>query len=175
MTVKALAASALVACATWAVPSSHAADLGYGGVPSDRYSSAYEDPRYRDIYGAPRKAESYPEPEVDERAPPRRVYEPDYRPAPPRYGFAPPPRQRFACAPRREIRHQLAAAGWFDFRPVAVRPNVAVVHARRGNGELFLLNVDRCTGEVVHARPLGRFVGRPYAAGPRPWDRPYFR
>ena len=29
-----------------------AADLGYGDY-SDRYRSAYEDPRYRDLYGPP--------------------------------------------------------------------------------------------------------------------------
>lgn len=174
MTVKSLMACTLVACATLIPVVTQAADLDYGGAPTDRYS-AYDDPRYADIYGTRPTRETYPDPDALDRAPPPRRFVPQERPVPPRYSYAPAPHVAPACAPRREIRDRLAAEGWFDFRPVAVRPNVAVVHARRGRGALFLLNVDRCTGAVVHARPLDRGIGGPYAFAPRRWDRAYYR
>ena len=45
-----LAAGAFAAALVAGVIPAFAADLDYGRAPTDRYSSAYEDPRYRDLY-----------------------------------------------------------------------------------------------------------------------------
>jgi hypothetical protein len=156
-----------------------AADLGYNYSPSDRYSSPYDDPRYRDLYGTPpRYAERYEDEERTYREPapapkygyrdededdlfgPRRYAE-DYR-----YGRG--------CVPRYEIKRNLIRDGWHDFHALELRPGTASVRARRPNGKLFELRVDRCTGDVVDARPVDRFVPGPYAYGPRRWQRPYY-
>lgn len=51
---------------------------------------------------------------------------------------------------------------------------IATVHARRPSGRLFVLTIDRCSGEIVSAQPLEARPG-PYAYGPQPrrWDRSY--
>jgi hypothetical protein len=162
-----LAAGVLAAVAA-NVPSARAADLDYG--QPDRYSSPYDDPRYRDLYGEPpRYSERY---EYKEHG---------HKPVPPyAYKDADPP--RFAenygynrdCLPRHEIRYRLQSEGWNDFHALEVRPDIALLRARRPNGDTYDLKVDRCTGHVVSTRLIDRYVPGPYAHGPRRWSRPFF-
>jgi hypothetical protein len=162
-----------------------AADLDYGPVP-DRYSSAYEDPRYRDLY-APEPPPAYhyePRPYVAVPAPPVPA------PVPHGYVYRDNGPDRFAewgpdddwrygagCLPRREIKRRLVDEGWHDFHDLDIARNVARVKARRPNGDLFVLKVDRCNGDVLHADVLERGGPGPYAwrgEPPRPYGRPYY-
>ncbi len=150
-----------------------AADL-YGEPPPDRYGSAYDDPRYSDIYKYP-KGPAY----APYAAPGPRVYREDesydYDPGPRRYSYVEPaPPYGARCLPREVVKERLHAHGWHDFHRADLRGEIATVHARRPSGRLFLLSIDRCSGEVVDARPLeGRPFG-PYAyGGPRRWERFY--
>ena len=77
------------------------------------------------------------------------------------------------CVPRAEIRHALKADGWYDFHDVELLGEVALLRARRPSGRLFDLRVDRCSGEIVSARPLDRRAYGPYAYGPRRQWRTY--
>lgn len=134
-----------------AVPA-NAADLDHGYPPG----SAYDDRRYSDIYRHPA-----PQP-----PPPPRYSEPYYAspPTPPPYAYrepqhyAPPPPYRNEgriagnCLPRHVIRDRLESRGWHDFHDPQVDGNVAHIRARRPNGNLFDLTVDRCSGEVLQAQ-----------------------
>jgi hypothetical protein len=180
-----LAAGLLAAAVT--SNAAKAADLDEG-PPPDRYGSAYEDPRYADIYRYPRPPAYAPPPGPPPGyyggpVPRERVYrddEDDYGRddrGPPRYSNA-QPRRPYAggCVPREQVKAQLAQQGWQDFHDGAIRGEVATVHARRPSGRLFLLTLDRCSGEVVNARPLEPRPYGPYAYGgppPRRWDRAY--
>lgn len=134
----------------------------------DKYgqgSSPYDDPRYADVY-------QYPAPPAPPRyAEPTPGYEPreerpytylDEAPSPDRdrYGYLRPMRpHRYrhaepSCIPHEEIRRSLFAEGWRDFRDLELRGETAVVQARRPNGRLYTLRVDRCSGEIVNAQPL---------------------
>ncbi len=145
-----------------------AADLDYGRLPADRYSDAYEDPRYRDLYA--------PEPPRRYSAAPR--YEPGYEPGydrghpvPPGYVYrnAPPRYGQAECLPREAVRDRLTSEGWRNFQGLDLRGNVARIEARRPNGDLYALNLDRCSGEIVGSRLIERSGARPYAYedGPR--------
>lgn len=155
-----------------------AADLGYGD-PTDRYRSAYEDPRYSDLYGPPpgRVSRRYVEKEeIEERYADVDDDYDDKRLAPPPrvYGYA----DRFAaydCTPRHVIRDRLYRQGWNDFQEIDLRPGVAIVEARRPNGMPYRLKIDRCSGNVVSARPLAPAPSVPYAYGPRRYYDPYLR
>ncbi len=110
------------------------------------------------------------------------LYEPPYD----EYGEGPPPPDDFEppyppayadgrCIPREEARDRLRAAGCRGFHDVEPHDRVVLVKARRPSGRMFELTIDRCSGEVVDARPLYRRWGR-FAGGPRRhWDRrPYY-
>jgi hypothetical protein len=172
-----LAAGLAVAMSTGAA---FAADLDDDGPPPYRRGSAYDDPRYSDIYRYPDRP---PPPAYVAPRPPAAVYrdeDDDYGPPPRRYpgaGYA------AHCVPRAEIKHRLLSEGWRDFHDPDLRGDLASVRARRPSGRLFDLTIDRCTGQIVNARPLeprpygpyaSRFYG-PYAYGapPRRWERPY--
>jgi len=178
-----LAASLLAGALT--TTGAKAADLDEGPPPG-RYGSAYDDPRYADIYKYPRPPAYAPPPGPVYGGPPiprERVYRDrdDYYDrgddrAPRRYSYA-EPRRPYAegCVPREEVKERLLRQGWQDFHDGSVRGDVATVHARRPSGRPFLLTIDRCSGDIVSARPLeGRPYG-PYAydAPPRRWDRAY--
>jgi hypothetical protein len=170
-----LLAASVFAVVSATMPSARAADLGYDRSPADNYSSPYDDPRYRDLYSAPppRYAERYEYRERTYREPvPGYAYRDDRYLAPDR--FAEDYRPRPGCLPRYEIRQGLAREGWHDFQALELRPDIALLRARRPNGALFDLKVDRCSGAVVDAHPIGGYVPGPYAYGPRRWDRPYF-
>ena len=169
-----LLAAGLIAAVAVSAPGVRAADLQYG--PGDRYSSPYDDPRYRDQYGpSPRETQRYTYEERTYRppVPPYNAYRHDeYVPEPGRYAED----HRFGaqCLPRHEARRRLRDEGWGDFHDLELRPDAAVLRARRPNGDLYDLRVDRCTGAVVHARPVEHAVPGPFAFGPRRWARPYF-
>ncbi len=153
-----------------------AADLDYRTVPSpDRYSQAYEDPRYRDLYG--------PEPRAYSHVPPQ--YVPAPHPVPDAYvyrdGYGPRDRvddRRYgeACLPRSEVKRRLVEGGWHDFLDLDSSGHVTRVKARRNNGDLFGLKVDRCNGEVLRADLIERGGIGPYAYGgsSRRYERPYY-
>jgi hypothetical protein len=116
------------------------------------------------------------------------LYEPPYDiygegPPPPRDRYAdvpddfePPYPPRYAergCIPREEARDRLRDAGWYDFHALEPREDVVLVKARRGRGRLFDLTIDRCTGEIVDAKPLHARRWGPYALGPRRHWAPY--
>lgn len=80
-----------------------------------------------------------------------------------RYGDRPEYEERYRetrarvhddCVPREVVRRRLHADGWSDFEVPEPRGAYVVVDARRPNGRLFSLRIDRCSGEVVLARPL---------------------
>jgi hypothetical protein len=153
-------------------------DYGYGPVP-DRYASAYEDPRYRDLYApAPPPAYRYqPRPYAPGPVPPGYVYR-DH--APDRFAeWGPGDDWRYGpgCLPRHEIKERLVAEGWRDFYDLEIARSFARVKARRPNGDLFALKVERCNGQVVRADLLERYGAGPYAwqGQPRPYEtRPYY-
>jgi hypothetical protein len=179
-----LAAGLLAAAAA---TGAQAADL-YDDPPPGRYGSAYEDPRYADIYKYPAPPpyvvpppRPYPGPYAGPPIPRERVYREEYYE---RNGYEGPrrhsyldPRRPYAghCLPRELIKEQLLRDGWHDFHDRDVQGDIVTIRARRPNGRLFALAVDRCTGEIVNADPLEprRFGPYAYGPGPRRWDRPY--
>jgi hypothetical protein len=174
-----LLAGGLLAALAAGAPGAQAADLEYDH--RDRHSSPYDDPRYRDLYGpAPRTTQRYSYEERTYRppVPPHTVYRDDtYRdddevPESRRYAEG----YRFGahCLPRREIRRRLRDDGWGEIHDLELKSDVAILRARRLNGELYDLRIDRCTGAIVHARPLEHAVPGPFAYGPRRWPRRYF-
>jgi hypothetical protein len=174
-----LTATVLAAAVLLGACPAAAADLDYGYVPPpDKYGSAYDDPRYRDLYGPepPRAYRFEPRPYVAAPPPPGPI--PPGRVYPDRFAeWGPDPDWRFAegCLPRREIRRRLHDEGWFDFHDLEIFRSVARVNARRPNGDLFRLKVDRCNGDILRADPIDRHGPGPYAwrYGPRGHDRPY--
>ncbi len=179
MTRPLLAIAALAAGLGLAAEAGRAADLDYRTVPRERYGSAYEDPRYADIYGPSHQRNTYPHQygsPYAERVPV--PSEPVYRD--PRYGD---PRQyaevqppnyghRTGCLSRPQVRRELERQGWSGFFDAEPRGEIAAVKARRNDGRVFALQVDRCSGEIVDARPLSPGYG-PYAGVPRRYD-PYY-
>jgi len=132
---------------------------------------------------------------------PEEAYEPAYQqhPAPRGKGFAEPPyaqgpiprgkgfaepvyvapryveRVDVVCVPRRVVRRRLRLQGWKGFRNFEPRGPVILMNARRrGTGRPFALAVDRCSGEILSARPLYGPRLAPVAGGPpRRWPAPY--
>ncbi len=154
-----------------------AADL-YNSYPYPRTGSAYDDPRYADLYGGPP-----PPARHDERfAPP---YKPphDYRyshpvPSEPIYRdqyprrFSEAPRDHRAysagpqCLAKDDISINLEREGWREFHdPQVIDRGTAFVKATR-HGRTFQLKLDRCSGDIIAARPLDR--RGPYADYERP-------
>lgn len=123
----------------------------YSGQYSGQHSGQYSDP-YSGPYSG-RTSDRY-----DERP---HAYQDDAPPVPrDRYGYLRPirpPHQHDAqpgCLPHGEIRRSLVSEGWRDFQDFEPRGDIAVVRARRPNGQLYSLKVNRCSGDIVHARPL---------------------
>jgi hypothetical protein len=149
-----LAAALAVAMSTGAA---FAADLDDDGPRWDKRGSAYNDPRYADTYKYPDR----PRPPYAGKYPPpphagyRDDDDDDYGPPPRRFSYADRGlAYREPCVPRAEIKHRLLSAGWHDFHDPDLRGDLASVRARRPSGRLFDLTIDRCTGEIVNARPL---------------------
>ena len=174
----------------------------YGSSPYDdpRYRDLYgddepappraADPRYSaPRYAAPRTIEPrYDKPRYGEP----RYGDPggdDYRPYPPSTkdnGYLPPmqdPPARYSqaprfdrdanCLPRREVHARLAAGGWSSFHDIDIRGRIAYLKAQRPSGQLFDLEIDRCTGGIIAAHRL-EAPERPYAWRQPPYsDRRY--
>ena len=172
-----LAAGAVAAVLFAGTAGSRAADLDYGRVPTDRYSEAYEDPRYRDLYAPAPPRQYSAAPHYQPRYEPG--YDPGYapgHPVPPGYVYRDNPPQRYGqggCLPRELVKERLLSEGWGNFQDLELRGEVAHIHARRPNGDLFALKVDRCSGQIVNSRLIARGGLGPYAYedGPR---RPYY-
>ena len=164
-----LAAGVFAAAVVAGAAGTRAADLDYGRVPTDRTSEAYEDPRYRDLYA----------PEPPRRYGTAPYYQPRYQPGyspghpvPPGYVYRDNAPYRYGqngCAPREAIRERLLSEGWGNFQDLELRGDVARINARRPNGDLYSLQVDRCSGEIVNSRLIARGGVGPYAYddGPR--------
>lgn len=64
-----------------------------------------------------------------------------------------PPRRIVAeCLSKFDIRHALKRQGFHDYDAVELRGEVAFMLARNDEGRRFELEVDSCTGEVIHAQ-----------------------
>lgn len=138
-----------------------------------RAGSLYEDQHYSDMDADPPP----PHPQYGSRYAEPRGYPPSYRDQPylapmnpPRYSEA--PRYDRECLPRREIRARLNAEGWGGFHDIDIRGPVAYVKVDRPDGQLYHLEVDRCTGRVITARRIG-YAERPYAHREPPRYRGY--
>jgi hypothetical protein len=153
LTASTLFATVAMAAAAAVSPASAADIYDRGRVTS------YEDPRYADIY-------THPEPPRP-LGPPRREY---LAPMPPQYfeghRFDGPRRHSSApggnCASHHEIRRDLTEQGWSEFTDIELRGASALIEARRPNGNLYQLKIDRCSGEIQNAQRLGD-QRRPYA------------
>jgi hypothetical protein len=166
MSMRIVAASAIAALHLAAAPAAPAADLAGDPYGDDYYAESYYDSREKDVvreeevYKHRRYSERHSYADHEPLPPPRQVWDGA------RYGGR-------ACIPRGEIRHALRAHGWYDFHDVELRGEIAVLRARRDSGRFFDLHVDRCSGEVVSARPLERRAYAPFAPGPRRYWRTY--
>jgi hypothetical protein len=177
MSARLAAASAVAASFLALVQPAVSADLyapPHGGAGyDDRYGDAYGD-----AYGeVPRDYRRYGESEN---------YDPPYRPRTSfrgGYGYEPPYEARYDarvrvtrfeddCVPHQIVRERLRADGWDEFQNVEPRGRVVLLQARRPSGRVFDLTVEKCSGEVVDARPLSG--ARFFAHGERRfWQRPY--
>jgi hypothetical protein len=159
--------------------SASAADL-YNTYPSPRTGSAYEDPRYADLYGTPppppsryeeRYAPSYKPPHEHRYSHPV-PSEPIYPDRTPRqYSEVYPSPRAYSAGPRclakDEISYNLERDGWREFHdPQVIDRGTAYVKARR-QGRMFQLKLDRCSGDIIAARPIDQ--RGPYAD----YERPY--
>ena len=172
----------LVASLAWGGSAARAADLDYGDAPRQHYGAAYDDPRYADIYGRSHGPSYSPRyaPHAEYVPVPRepvyrdRAYDDDRHGE--RYSEALPPSygHRTGCVPRQQIRHQLERQGWSGFFAAEPRGDIAALKARRPDGRVFALRIDRCTGEIVDARPVAPQGYGPYANAPRRYERNYY-
>jgi hypothetical protein len=164
MSIKMLIAAAAAAFCVAGAPLAFAADL------DDRYSAAPpdDDPRYGDVYrhpAPPPREYAAPYPGYRETYPPYKSDNAYVPPPPPPPYPAPayherswPPYGRVAqgCLPRHVIKDRLVRQGWHDFDDLVLRGDVAHVRARRPDGYLFDLTVDRCDGRILEASVSGR-------------------
>lgn len=58
------------------------------------------------------------------------------------------------CLAPAQVRRRLKNQGWWDFRGLRRAGKDFVVLARRPNGTVYQLRLERCTGHVLKARPL---------------------
>lgn len=182
-------AAALLAAAF--APQALAADLDDG----EPYSPpSWRGPSWKDgAYGYPPK--SYAPPpglydEEDDRDPPyskKYSYEgPPYKkyeryedddegpPLSKKYSTVPP--HKGSCVRSEQVRDRLTGLGWRDFHAgKAESRSTVVLRARRPSGRLFELRLDRCSGEILQARPLELSPLRPYYSYKQrpPYGGPY--
>lgn len=141
MFLRALTAGAIALLAIAAAPVAlQAADL-------DSYdASPYDDPRYGDVYRHPPPP---PRPYVDRYGAPHAP-----APPPPPYAYrdAPPRGEPYGCVPREVARAALERQGWMDFHNLQLAGQYVHLRARRPNGAVFELTLDRCSGQVLDRR-----------------------
>ena len=130
------------------VPSATAADLDDGGLPPPPWrggaygSSPYPPPG---IVPPPSYRDHHDDDDDDDRAHSR---------------YSGPPHGD--CVHSEKVRDRLTNHGWRNFhdtRPVSA--TAVVMRARRPNGRLYELRLNRCSGEIIAIRPLEI---RPYGA-----------
>lgn len=63
-------------------------------------------------------------------------------------------RARGECDPQQLIRHRLIRDGWRDFEPIRLGDDLAKFRATARNGQRFVVQLDRCSGEIVDLRRL---------------------
>ncbi len=126
-----LAAGLLAMLPAFAAAPAKAGDLG--GYPEPR---AYD--QSGDYYVPPRGG-SYKDDPLPPPAPPRRYSE-----------------DRSGCTPKHIIRDRLVGKGWHDFQPPELRGDLAIVRARARSGDMYVLKVHRCTGDIVDSWPVDR-------------------
>ena len=190
MIVSARRSAVVAAAATLVLSAAPAmAGDGYGSARAD--AQYYDDPYGAEPYYGEAPRRGYERRYVDEAyVDPPPAYDPPYRPSgtvrdPKSFdegeiyskSFARPPYGRAAiydeCVSRRVVRRRLRREGWYRFRGLQVRGRVVLVSARRRpTGRWFDLAVDRCSGEILDARPLRPIYYDDYAVRPA---RPYWR
>lgn len=79
-----------------------------------------------------------------------------------KYSGVRPPYGR-TCVRIKEVRDRLTSLGWRDFHAGRPRHDLVTLRARRSNGRLFELTLERCSGQLVDARPLEPRTFGPYA------------
>lgn len=172
--IRALTVAAGLAAALntyFSAPEAKAADLyGEDYRYQERAYEEYEDQRTADRYREEPYQERYEQ--VPQHGYRGSTKDGDYLPPmerPPRYSEPryEHRRDRYACAPRWEVRRRLQADGWRNFERLAVRPRVVILRAERPNGRAFDLKLDRCTGEVLAERPSRTRGYGAYGPGPR--------
>lgn len=139
------------------------------GVRVDRYEDEVPPEDRPRSYGDTRRYDPPRSYKDDDTAPEPRRYSDAPLPGPRHYREErePPVEYRRGCTPRREIRRALMDDGWFDFSGLELRGDVALIHARRGNGRMFALKLDRCTGRVLRAEVISPPDHGRWVAGPR--------
>jgi hypothetical protein len=142
------------------------------GPPPGRYSEAPPPDTYsRDVPDRPGSIkDGYPVPVPAPRAATERWEKVERVERVERYD-PPPPRVRgpryAACLETWQVRRELRHRGWTDIRPMGGDGSIVHVRARRfDSSSVFGLRVDRCSGEVLAARP---YHLRSFAYGERPW------
>lgn len=155
---------------------SYADDEGYDDerAPSryDRYGEAPSSDRYRDSYADRDYGAREPLPGSIKDGYPVPMPPPSAGAPPPRYAERPPARvERYACLDRWQIREELRRRGWTGVRPMGGDGGIVRVRAHRfDSSSVFQLRVDRCSGEVLAARPLARhFAYRDWREDRRGW------
>jgi hypothetical protein len=165
-------AAGLLAAAV--APQALAADLDDGEPPPP---PSWKAPSWKDgAYGYPPKSiappPGYYEDEEDDGRPYSKKYSydgPPYKkyhdhpykkyedddddpPAPKKYGMPP---HKSSCVRSEQVRDQLTSMGWRDFHAgKALSQGEVTLRARRPSGQLYELRLDRCSGEILYARPL---------------------
>lgn len=146
-------------------------DAYAGAPPPNGYTSYKDDPvSYKDDPGdtSARIKDGYPVP-----MPPPTSY--SEAPPPPARPLPPKRVERLACLESWELERRLAHDGWTDIDAVQTRRGVTRIRARRDDtGRPYTLRVDRCSGELISARPSYRVFGehRPRVRDHR-WVREY--
>jgi hypothetical protein len=69
------------------------------------------------------------------------------------------------CRAPRQVRRRLQRQGWWDFQGLRRSGEDFVVRARRPNGTVYRLQIQRCSGQVLEATPLNN------GDGPNLWAR----
>lgn len=174
-------AAGLLAAAV--APQAMAADLDDGGPPPP---PGWKEGGWKDgAYGYPPKSIAPPPSyyDDDDDGPPQaKKYSYEYGPphgkkyqddddGPPSSKYSDLPPHKGSCVRSEHVRDRLTGMGWRDFHSgKAVSPTTVTLRARRPSGRLFELRLDRCSGEILVARPLELRPLRPYDyKGP---DRP---
>jgi len=63
------------------------------------------------------------------------------------------------CLDRKQIRRRLRHNGWRGLHNLRVRDRAFVINAWRRNGHEYRLRIDRCSGEILRAKHIGRDHG----------------